>query len=283
MNAREKFALTVFVVGTFAVLAAVAWLGSIYRHEYGPGAGIMAVPVLILAEAMVVAATFLVLFEPITKWILDCLDAGGNEMEAYWRVLTLLILLFMLEFFGSLVAGSLGIKSDAYHVAVDGASIYLAVWIAHLVKEEGFGEARIRFLGAYASAILMVLAACLILWEAWERFQAPAIINSVPMIVVAAVGWYGNKIQHEMLERLEHNGVSNITRYSASLHVFFDKWQSAAITVGGIAIWLTGHVIVDTILSVAVAAGMIYGAGRIVWEVLCSAERQRILDMRPGG
>ncbi len=175
----------------------------------------------------------------------------------------------MIEALGSWWSQSLALKSDALHVFVDLLSIVVSIYVANRALALALGEdhpriRRIRGNGGYVNAILLALIGCWILFECAERMFAPRQVFTFSMILAAVIGAYLNYRSHKVLARLGH-GHSHITNKALDLHVLSDLWQSVAVIAAALAIWLTGEVLFDLLISAAVAFWMFLQA-RNLWK-----------------
>ncbi len=179
--------------------------------------------------------------------------------------LTMLIL--VAELVGGFVANSLALLSDAGHVVTDIFALGLA-WFAVVQAErpsnarKTFGYHRVGILAALANAVTLILIAVVILWEAVQRFQHPEPVQPLIMFLSAGIGIAVNLYIGFGLRK---EGDSLNVR-AATLHVFGDVGASAGVIIAGIVILLTGWTIVDSLLSVGIAALIAVGAWRILRE-----------------
>ena len=101
------------------------------------------------------------------------------------------------EIVGGLISGSLSLVSDAVHNLSDSVAIifsYVSIRISEKPKSKTktYGYNRANILAAFInSAVLIGLSAFLIV-EAVRRFLSPTIITGDLVIIVAAVGLFGN-------------------------------------------------------------------------------------------
>lgn len=167
-----------------------------------------------------------------------------------------------------LYTGAVSIISEAVHSGVD----LLAAVIAFLaVREAGkppdeehtFGHGKIETLSGAVEALLIVLAALGIVYEAWQKMQTPhqpvfLEYGIAVMIVSAAVN---SVISHRLFT------VARATDSQAlaadALHLQTDVWTSVGVVAGLVAIKLTGWTILDPLIAMVVAV-MVFHAGYIM-------------------
>ena len=169
---------------------------------------------------------------------------------------------------GGILSNSLALLADAGHVVTDIAALGLswyATWQATKPADprRTFGYHRTGILAALINAVSLILIAGWIAYEAWERVNAPMVVQPTVMMAAAAVGLLVNLgIGLGLKDESDHN----LNVRSAFLHVLGDALASAGVIVGAIIIYLTGWHVVDPLLSVGIALFIAYGAWQVVDE-----------------
>ncbi len=185
-------------------------------------------------------------------------------MWLYGGVLSLGVGVLIVQIVGGLLSGSLALLADSGHVAVDNLVLVGVLVIAYLVKKYRHQEKMIRMWGGYANAFLMFGIGVWVLVEAIDRWQYPLPIQSPTLIVFATLGGFGNWLQYSLLATAA-SARHTVTSKSARLHVLSDLWQSVAVVIGGVVVYVTDWSKVDTVLSFIISAVMFYWAGQIFW------------------
>ncbi len=157
-------------------------------------------------------------------------------------------------------------------------------------RRHTFGLARAEVLAAFVNAQLLLVASAVILYEAWQRYHAPAPIHTSWMLVVAVVGLAANVAA----ARLLHGGrEESLSVRAAYLEVLTDALASVAVIVGAAVMWKTGWYGLDALLSAGIAVvilprgiGILREAAHILLEgapddIDIPALRHRILGV-PG-
>lgn len=200
----------------------------------------------------------------------DCLpdrDRPG-QVNALWRVLLLTAAFMVAEVVGGLLANSLALLADAGHMLTDVAAVGLALIVARMARrpatpEKTFGYLRLEILAALVNGSALFVIAGSIVWEAIERLGQPPEVDAGVLLGVATGGLLANLLAARWLHA-GHDHSLNVR--GAYLHVLSDLLGSVGAIAAGLVIMATGWVIVDPIVSVAVALLILHSAWRLVRE-----------------
>lgn len=182
-----------------------------------------------------------------------------NHRTADKKVLKIALLITIVtmfaEFFYGVLSNSLALISDAIHMfthsfalIISLVAIIIASKIAPISKT--FGYYRIEVLAAFVNGITIVLSIVWIVYEAYERFINPQIIDIKMAMIVAVIGLVVNIITGVILMQGDRD---NINLKSAFIHMLSDALSSVAIIIGYIVIYYTSWYFVDIILAILVA------------------------------
>jgi len=165
-------------------------------------------------------------------------------------------------------AGSLALLSDAGHNFTDAFALLLAAIGVYLETRPAdhiktYGYERAGILVAFVNAIVLVALAGFLIYESYVRLMHPRPVAEVTMIVVAAVGLavnlgiaFGIGQGHDLNLR------------AAWMHMIGDAASSAGIIAGAIAIRFTGWIVIDPVLSLLIAIGIVWSAWGIIQDSL---------------
>lgn len=164
----------------------------------------------------------------------------------------------------------MALLSDAGHNATDALALllaWLAVWFQAKPADEvkTFGYQRAGVLAAFVNAITLVVLSVWIFWEAYQRMMSPQPVSEMTMIVVAGLGILMNGGIMLGLASRRH---SDLNVKSAFVHMLGDLLGSFAIVIGAVIIYFTGFLQVDTLLSVLIAALIVWTAWDVIQESL---------------
>jgi len=175
------------------------------------------------------------------------------------------------EFVAGLMSGYLALMADAVHNLSDVAALVLA-WLGvkgsqlPATKRSTYGYKRIEVMTAFMSAVALVVIALYIIWEAYRRYLNPEpIIYPWLFLTVAVIGLGGNLASVGLLLREKNKSLNLRTAY---LHMVYDSLSSVIVIVGGVVILLTDWLVIDAILSVAIALMIFWSSYLVIKEAV---------------
>jgi cobalt-zinc-cadmium efflux system protein len=167
-------------------------------------------------------------------------------------------------------ADSLALLSDAGHNFTDVFALILAAAGVYLHSRPGdeartYGYQRAGVLAAFINSATLVVLSGFIFYESYQHFIHPHPIPENVLIVVAAIGIAVNLTIAWALGGHHHD---DLNVRAAWLHMAGDAGASAAIIVGAIVMRYTGWHAIDPILSVFIAAMIIWTAWGVIRDSL---------------
>lgn len=173
------------------------------------------------------------------------------------------IILFM-ELIGGVLSNSLALLSDAAHVFMDVVALLLSYGAIKISARPSnssvtFGFHRFEIFAALINGVTILLIAAFIVYEAYGRILDPPEVKGAQVLVIAVIGLIVNTWTAFKL-----HGHSDLNIRSAYLHVIGDALASIAVIAGAVIILLTGNNRVDPLLSILIAAMLLYGSFRLV-------------------
>ena len=168
------------------------------------------------------------------------------------------------------LAKSLTLVADAGHNASDVLGLFLA-WGAYLVakrrpsQKHTYGLRRSSILASLTNAVLLLVALGVIIWEAVHRFAQPAPVAGGTVIWVATLGIAINGVTAYLFAS-GRKGDLNLR--GAYQHMFADALVSAGVVVAGVVILFTGWNWLDPLVSLVLAAVILYGTWGLLRESL---------------
>jgi cobalt-zinc-cadmium efflux system protein len=155
------------------------------------------------------------------------------------------------EVVASFITGSLALLSDAAHMFTDAAALaisLIALRIAQRAADQKrtFGYYRFEILAAALNAVLLLIVAAYILFEAYRRLRAPEAIQSTWMLVVAVIGLVINLISMRLLRA---GSETSLNVKGAYLEVWSDMLGSIGVILGAVLIRFTGALWLDPLIA----------------------------------
>jgi cobalt-zinc-cadmium efflux system protein len=178
---------------------------------------------------------------------------------------------FMLvELAGAWWTGSLALAADAAHMLTDVGGLALALFAAWVATRpptpaKTFGYYRVEILAALVNALLLLLVAGAILWEAYHRVRAPRTILAGPMLAVGALGLAVNLAAARLLRR---GAAASLNVRAAYLEVLGDALASVAVLVAAAVVALTGWTLADPLASAAIAVFIVPRTWRLLTQAV---------------
>ena len=176
----------------------------------------------------------------------------------------------VLEIAAGLQAHSLALLSDAAHNFTDALALFLA-WFGFYLQSKPadqvktYGYHRAGVLSAFVNALTLIALSGWILYESIVRLQHPEAVQEWIMVAVASLGLVLNA---SIVLALKQASRGDLNIRAAFVHMLGDALGSIAIIAGALAIRYTGWEQVDPILSILIAALIVWTAWDIVRESL---------------
>jgi cobalt-zinc-cadmium efflux system protein len=181
------------------------------------------------------------------------IPATGNE-RALWMALGLTSTFLIAEVIAGVVFQSLALLADAAHMFTDAAALASAVAAVRIARRPAdakrtYGYHRFEILAAAFNAVLLFGVALYILYEAYRRFNAPAEVQPLGMLVVATLGLAVNLLSMRFLQSGKD---TSLNVKGAYLEVWADMLGSIGVIVAALVIRFTGWAWVDTLVAVGI-------------------------------
>src|SRR5689334_20803152 len=166
------------------------------------------------------------------------------------------------------MSNSLALLSDAGHMLTDVAALALslmALWIAEkpATLKKTYGFYRTEILSALANGVTLLGITAVIVYEAYQRFREPVVVQLGTAALVAGIALVANLGALRLLHRSHSMNVRG-----AFLHVLGDALASLGVLVGMGVMWLTGWAWVDPLVSVGISVIIVGGAFRLVKDAV---------------
>lgn len=181
-------------------------------------------------------------------------SAGAKHRRSLVLALGLTTTFLVAEVIGAFVSGSLALLADAAHMLTDAGGLALAlfaIWFASRPPSPSktYGYLRTEVLAALINAVVLLLLAVYILYEAYQRFFQPPEILSTPMLIVAMVGLVVNLISMRLLAA---GSEESLNLKGAYFEVLADMLGSIGVIISALVIMFTGWTLADPIIGAAI-------------------------------
>lgn len=191
---------------------------------------------------------------------------GPTSGKKLWISLIVTLAFVVGEAFAGWVSHSLALLSDAGHNLSDALALGLAayaIWIARkpATARHTYGYHRVAILTALFNAATLVVIALWIGVEAYQRFRHPEPIHGSLMIWVATVAVLMNTV---IAVALSGDAKNSLNSRAAFIHMAGDAISSLAVVIAGVIVHYTNWVYADPLVSVLIAAFILYSAVGIV-------------------
>jgi cobalt-zinc-cadmium efflux system protein len=173
----------------------------------------------------------------------------------------------------TLVAGlrahSLALLSESGHNVSDFLALLLSFAAVYFQSRPAdhtktFGYQRAGVLAAFINAATLIVISVWIAVEAVHRLSAPVAVQPKLMMIVAAAG----VVMNGVIAALLWGVARDVNLRSAFLHMAGDTLSTAAVIAGGAGILITGQNWIDPVLSLLIAALILWTSFDIVRETL---------------
>ena len=190
--------------------------------------------------------------------------ADRSLLRAYAISIGLYLAFMAVEFFIGRASHSLGLVSDAGHKLLDVLTLGAALIGFRLAGRDARRAQRISALIALFNTAVLLVTVGMILSGSLRRLAEPGPVDGAAVTWTAAAGILVSGLGAFLLMR--HQG--DINTRAAFLHMASDSLLSLGVVLAGILISCTGWHIVDPLVSIAVAAVILFNTVRLLTDTL---------------
>lgn len=178
------------------------------------------------------------------------------------------VVFFVVELVGAILTNSLALLSDSWHMLNHVVALVFALvaaWLAErpISVKRTYGYYRAEILAAFLNGIFLWAIAVFIFYEAVQRFQQPATVESLNMLVIAVLGLAANGFSAAALSKSK---AESLNVRGAFLHVVADVLGSLGAISAGLIMFFTGWYQADPLISMLIGVLIFYSSGRLVQE-----------------
>lgn len=176
--------------------------------------------------------------------------------------------IFLAELIGGWYTNSLALMSDAAHVFMDVFALslsFFAIYIAEMppTEKRTYGLHRVEVFVSFINSFVLLIITAVIFYKGAVRFFSPEPVESVGVLLVAAIGLIVNLM---VARWLHHYAVSDLNVKSAFIHVVGDAAASVGVIISAVIIYYTGWFQADPLISMLICVIIVFGAVKIIRE-----------------
>ncbi|MCA1636020.1 MAG: cation diffusion facilitator family transporter [Acidobacteria bacterium] len=201
-------------------------------------------------------------------------EGGGGGLSARGQrrllVVLLLTVAYMLaEALGGWWTGSLALLADAGHMLTDAAALALALMAAWFgarpaTPSKTYGYYRLEILAAFGNGVALVVVSLFILYESYQRWLAPPVIERGALMTAVAAG--GLLVNLACAWLLHGDREHDLNVRGAWLHVMGDAAGSVGAIVAGLLVTFYGWYAADPLVSALICLLIIWSSWNLIRE-----------------
>jgi cation diffusion facilitator family transporter len=193
----------------------------------------------------------------------------GSLASFAWLSIAAALVTMTLKGLAAWVTGSVGLLSDALESFVNLGAALLALWMLRIAvappnEKHPFGYSKAEYFSAVVEGALIVVAALAIIAAALPRLIEPRPIEAfgigMAISLVATAINLGVALVLLRASKQHHS----VALEADSHHLLTDVWTSIGIVAGVAAIAVTGWLILDPLIAIAVAVYIVWTGVRVI-------------------
>jgi cobalt-zinc-cadmium efflux system protein len=180
--------------------------------------------------------------------------------------ITINIIFVIAEALSGFFSNSMALIADAGHNLSDVLALVFS-WIAVILSlrqptlKFTYGFRRSTILVALLNTIVLLVAVIIILYETVQRLHKPVEINTKSVMIVAAIGIAVNGFTAWLFMKGKN---IDLNIRSAFIHFVADALVSFGVVVGGVIMFFTGIHWIDSLVSFAIIAVILYSSYKLL-------------------
>ncbi|MFB2891396.1 cation diffusion facilitator family transporter [Aerosakkonemataceae cyanobacterium BLCC-F50] len=169
------------------------------------------------------------------------------------------------------LTGSVGLLSDAAESCVNLVAALVAFWaVSYAAKppdeKHAYGHFKAEYFSSGVEGALILVAAISIAFAAWNRLFNPQELEQIGLgLVLSLIASVINGIVAVVLLRAGKR-LRSITLKADAHHLLTDVWTSVGVVIALITVPLTGWLILDPLIALAVAINIVWAGVRLLRE-----------------
>lgn len=172
-----------------------------------------------------------------------------------------------------LVTGSVALYSDALESCVNVATAAAALGAVYLAEQPAdnnhpYGHHKAEYFSAGLAGTLIIVAAIMILHEAWGAFRNPRMIEAPAVgLLLSAFASVVNAAWSRVLV-VRGRALRSPALLADGRHLFADVVTSVGVVLGILLALATGWAVLDPLLAALVAVNILWSGGAVIRESL---------------
>ena len=184
--------------------------------------------------------------------------------RAYWISIALNLAFVVVEFLAGRISHSMGLVSDAGHKILDVFALGMALVGFRLAGRASSDARRISAIIALINTCILLFGVSVIVRESIDKLRYATPVDGSTVSWTAALGILVSGLSAWLLMR--HRG--DINTRAAFLHMATDSLLSLGVVIAGIVISLTSLYVIDPVISLVVAAVILFNTLRLLRDAL---------------
>ncbi|MEJ8308994.1 cation diffusion facilitator family transporter [Agrobacterium larrymoorei] len=203
------------------------------------------------------------------------MNAEGNALVrklAFWGI-PFSFLVLGLKLSAWWVTGSVALLSDGLESTVNVVAAFIAYFVIRYAQKPAdddhqFGHHKAEYISAVVEGVLIVVAALLIVREAWDGLFTPR-LPEAPVLGLAINAFAGglNAVWATILIRVGRKHASPALTADGH-HIMSDVVTSIGVLIGLVLAIVTGYAILDPLLAILVAINILIQGSKVILHSL---------------
>ena len=181
------------------------------------------------------------------------------------------LLVLAIKFAAWWVTGSVALYSDALESCVNVATAIAALLAVRLAEQppdsnHPYGHYKVEYFSAVLAGTLIIVAAILILREAWTAIQAPRMLDApAPGLLLSALASLINAGWSWVLVS-RGKALRSPALVADGRHILSDVVTSVGVIIGILLALATGWAVLDPVLAALVAVNILWSGWKVIRE-----------------
>ena len=173
------------------------------------------------------------------------------------------------EFTIGIFSGSLALISDAGHNLTDSLTLLISFFGNKISQREAneehtYGYGRATILTALLNSAILIILACFIFFEGYQRILHPEPVKGGIVAIVAFIGI----IVNGCIALVFRGNKDDLNMRSAYINMAFDALASVGALLAGLVIVFTNQTIADPLISIVIGVMLLFSAKNVVRDAM---------------